>query len=234
LREDCEKEYKICTANMVDETVYRDAWSLSLFGKHWDGKNMFSNFPRKVLEPLLTVICPTILCALVGLVTFGTKTFHPKAPPFQLVATGLIVGILVAAAQRSSLTRFTGFTVLLIIIFIITTGSSSPRLIFHNIVLMVALAGAVLINFKVLVKTPQAYLIGQFVAWSIVFILAYFLAGVVLMVFFRPAEIARYLLIYGVYAVLIGIGLGTGFVAKEWLIRKLYTYKTQSVTEAGQ
>jgi hypothetical protein len=52
-----------------------------------------------------------------------------------------------------------------------------------------------------------------------------------MLVTFRPANIAPYLLMYGRYAVLIGIGLGIGFKTKEWLIQKLQIDKSQHVAE---
>jgi hypothetical protein len=120
-----------------------------------------------------------------------------------------------------SLIQFVGVTILLIIAMILSTGSQSPRLIPRVIILLVALAGAVLLNVKIFAKSPQANVIGRFVTWSIVFILAYLLAGVTMLVTFRPANMAPYLLMYGRYAVLIGIGIGIGFKIKEWLIQKL-------------
>lgn len=188
---------------------------------------MYFNIMRKTVEPLLTVVCPTVVCTLIGLAIFGTRVFYPKAAPFQFVVMGLTVGILVLAAQKLSLIQFFGVTILLIIAIIVATGSRSPRLIPRVVVLMLALAGAALLNVKILAKTPQANVIGRFVTWTIVFILAYLLAGVTLLVIFRPTKIAPYLFMYGLYAVLMSIGLGIGFKIKEWLIQKLQIDKSQ-------
>jgi hypothetical protein len=185
---------------------------------------------RKTVEPLLTIVCPTLVCILMGLLTFGTQVFHLKSPPFQFVTIGLAVGILVLAAQRLALIQFVGATILLIIVMIVTTGSGSPRLIPH-VIAMLFLAGAALLNVKILVKIPLTNVIGQFLTWSIVFILAYLLHGVILLMIFRPAKIAIYFRIYWRFAVLIGIGLGIGFKLKDWLIQKLYVDKPEHISK---
>ncbi len=178
-------------------------------------------FPRKIIEPLLAVVCPTVACVLIGLLSYGTNVFSPKTLPFQFVVMGLVVSVLVLAAQKLPLAQFVGAAIVVVIAIILSTGSFSLRLAPRVIVPVAAMAGAAFLNVKIISKTRLAKVLGRFVTWSIVFILAYLLAGVVLLAIFRPTEVMNFLFIYGQYSVLIGVGLGIGFGAKQWLMRKL-------------
>jgi len=182
---------------------------------------MSSNPLRKIIKPILAIVCPTVGCILVGLASFGPGVFSPKTPSFQFIGVGLVVSILVLAAQRLPPAQFVVIAILFTIGMIASTGSWSPRLVPRVIVVMLAMAGAAFLNVKIIMKTRVAKVLGRFITWSIVFILAYLLAGVVLLVIFRPKKMTNFLFIYGQYSVLIGVGLGIGFGAKEWLINKL-------------
>lgn len=178
---------------------------------------MYSRAQRTAIEVLLTLFCPTASCLLVGLAAFGSGALDPRAGAFQFVVTGLIVGALVLIARHLSSIQFAGATVLIVVAMIVVTPFSAPRLVLHTVVLMVALTGAVLVNVKVLARSACSHAIGKFAAWTVVFSVAYFLAGVVLLIMFRPAGPVPYLLLYGKLAVLIGLGLGIGLMAQDWL-----------------
>jgi hypothetical protein len=178
---------------------------------------MYSRAQRTAIEVLLTLFCPIVSCLLVGLAAFGSGAFDPRAGAFQFVVTGLIVGALVLIARHLSSIQFVGATVLIVVAMIVVTPFSAPRLVLHTVVLMVALTGAVLVNVKVLARSARSHAIGKFIVWTVVFALAYFLAGVVLLIMFRPAGTVQYLLLYGKLAVLIGLGLGIGLAVQDWL-----------------
>lgn len=178
---------------------------------------MYSRAQRTAIEVLLTLFCPIVSCLLVGLAAFGSGAFDPRAGSFQFVVTGLIVGALVLIARHLSSIQFVGATVLIVVAMILVTPFSAPGLVLHTVVLMVALTGAVLVNVKVLARSARSHVIGKFIAWTVVFALSYFLAGVVLLIMFRPAGTVQYLLLYGKLAVLIALGLGIGLTVQDWL-----------------
>jgi hypothetical protein len=171
-----------------------------------------------MLEGILTVVCPGVVCLLIGLVVYGVPAFYWRTPSFQFIMTGFLVGALVLIAQRLSLVQFVGAVVLITVAMIMGTGSSSLRLIPRVVVLMSVLACAVLVNVKVLPRVPQVCVIGKYVVWTVVFILAHFLVGVILLIIFRPENVTPHLLVYAKLAVLTGIGLGIGFKAQQWLV----------------
>jgi len=179
---------------------------------------MCSVLNRRMLEGILTVVCPGVVCLLIGLVVYGVPAFYWRTPSFQFIMTGFLVGALVLIAQRLSLVQFVGAVVLITVAMIMGTGSSSLRLIPRVVVLMSVLACAVLVNVKVLPRVPQVRVIGKHLVWAVVFILAHFLVGVILLIIFRPENVTPHLLVYAKLAVLTGIGLGIGFKAQQWLV----------------
>jgi hypothetical protein len=172
--------------------------------------------PRAVAS-LLTVLCPTVCCVGVGLIARGTQVFAPKSGLFQLGLNAVIVGVLVLIAQQRPTRRFLAAGAAITIIMTAMTARSGPRIVLHTTVLMAMWVGAVFLNVKVLSRYRWVQAVGRCIVWAFVFAVGLFVAGVVLMVLFRPAEMRSHLVFYAELAILTGIGLGIGFKARDWL-----------------
>lgn len=173
------------------------------------------------MESLLTVLCPTVCSIGVGLIAYGTQVFTFQSGLFQLGVNAVIVGILVGMARRWPVGRFLRAAVLIVAALTGLNAGSGPRIMLHTSVLLVMWVGVVLLNVRVLSECRWVQAVGQYIAWSVTFALGFFGAGVVLLVFFRPAETTPYLGFYGQLAALTGIGLGIGFKTQDWLLTQL-------------
>ncbi len=130
-------------------------------------------------------------------------------------------------AKRLTLMQFVCFTVLITAVVIFGMGAFTLRLLVLTFVLMGALSSAVVVNVKILPILPQVLVIGKFITWSIVFVLLYFLAGLIPLIVYRPVNIVPYLLILAKPSVLTGIGLGIGFKTEDWLSSQLDVWSSQ-------
>lgn len=168
-------------------------------------------------ESSLTVLCPTVCSVAIGLIAHGVHVFTPQSGFFQLGVNGVIVGVLVLLARRWSAERFLAAGVVVTVAMAAMAMRSGPRIVLHTVVLMVMWIGVVSLNVKVLSRRRWGAVVGQYVAWSAVYAAGLFGAGMVLIIFFRPAETMPYVASYGKLAVLTGIGLGIGFKVQDWL-----------------
>lgn len=61
---------------------------------------MFSVLNRRVLEPILTVVCPGVVCLLIGVAVYGARTFYWKTTSFQFIMIGFLVGVILLIIFR--------------------------------------------------------------------------------------------------------------------------------------
>lgn len=169
------------------------------------------------VDGALTVAFPTAACLLTALMAFGARAISPASPAFQVVANGFLVGVLVFAARRRRSAGLLTAAVVLTVGMLGFARGASARVAVHTIILMIALTGIVFVSARLLPRRSRPSFWRTFLAWAAVATALYFLAGVILLLLFRAAEVAPFLRLYARLSVTLGLGLGLGFALRDRL-----------------
>jgi len=172
---------------------------------------------RRVAASLLTVLCPTVGCLGVGVLTAGTQVFALPSGFFQLGVNAVIVGVLVLLARRGSVRRFLAWALLLASAMTAMTVGAGPRILLHTAILMVLWIVVVFLHVRILSRVRWTRGPGRYLAWFLLPAAGLSAAGMVFMALFRPAETMPHLLFYARLAVLTGLGLASGFLLEDRL-----------------
>jgi len=166
------------------------------------------------VEGVLTVTFPTAACLLTARMAFGARAISPASPAFQVVVNGFLVGVLVFAARRWRSAGLLTAAVVLTVGMLGFAPGASARVAVHTIVLMIALTGIVFVNARLLPRPSRPSFWRTFLAWAAVSIALYFLAGMLLLLLFRAAEVAPFLRLYARLSTALGLGLALGFALR--------------------
>jgi len=176
-----------------------------------------SAYVHPAVDAMVTVAFPTVTCLLMARMAFGARAISPASPSFQVVVNGFLVGVLVFAARRWRSAGLLTAAVVLTVGMLGFAPGASARVAVHTIVLMIALTGIVFVNARLLPRPSRPSFWRTFLAWAAVSIALYFLAGVLLLLLFRAAEVAPFLRLYARLSTALGLGLALGFALRDRL-----------------